>query len=268
VVYFEDWMIRDYAISMATAIVSIYTPDGFVIAADGLDLDWDTKKRMRESVQKIYPIKQDGRELAYCFTGTDRITPKGQLTDVKFDFITASLNATEALAGRTLGTLRDYAEELKNALWPFPSEALQALATYDSPPQETIVFIEGYYQGRPKRARIKFFHDGEQEPEVDRADLCSGRMLGVAPMPVLKVLDSGQGSGPLSSYRTKLSEIQTMAGSIKAAKKIVEALCDPEARSIDQRCIAIGGHIHMCKITKQSGFEWIITPLEEADPCC
>ena len=245
---------------MPTAIVSIYTPEGFVIAADGRDLNMETRTVVRDSVQKIYSVKHPQGELAYSFAGTDRITAKDS-DEVTFDFIHETVKATEVLAARRYKSLWHYAKALHDVLWPFPEQARQALSTFESPPMETMIFIEGYHDGRPKRVRLTFFNDGLQEPEVS-ADFQSGTALGVIPEAVSRILDSGTGDGPLAAYRARLRGIETMAEAIEAAQKVVAALKDPEALEIDPRCEGIGGHVHVCKITFADGFQWIIKPLQ------
>jgi hypothetical protein len=244
---------------MPTAIVSIYTPEGFVIAADGRELQMETKTVVNDSVQKIHPVSHPQGELAYSFAGTDKITPRGS-GEVMFDFIHETLQATDVLAARRYKSLWHYAEALRDILWPLPEQARQALSTFESSPQETMIFLEGYHDGRPKRVRLTFFNDGLQEPEVS-ADFKSGTVLGVIPEKVANILDRVTGHGPLAAYRARLNGIETMSEAIKTSQKVVAALKDPEALQIDPRCEGIGGHVHVCKITFTDGFQWIIKPL-------
>src|SRR5690242_9871498 len=70
---------------MSTAIVRIYTQEGFVIAADGRrrrTRDW---KIISDHVQKVFPVVEPGRSIAYAMTGTTQIPAENE--EILFDFI-------------------------------------------------------------------------------------------------------------------------------------------------------------------------------------
>jgi hypothetical protein len=201
-------------------------------------------------------VRQPKRELAYSFTGTAGITPKDS-EDVVFDFLSETAKATEALAGRRLPSLWHYADALREALWPLPDLARQALATFESPLQETTIFLDGYWDGRAKRAHIKFFFDGQQVPEVSADPLHPGAVLGAASMEVLKILMSDVDDGLLGAYRTPVFGIATLGDAIRATKAVIAAHCDPQALTVDPKCAAMGGHVHICKLTFADGFQWL-----------
>ena len=249
-----------FPIPMPTVIARIYTPDGFVVAADGRDFHFESSTVLSESVQKIFRISNPNRELAYSFTGTAGITPKDS-GNVVFNMIGETTKAVEELSQRKFRSLWHYADALRETLWPLPETAIQALRSFESPLQETTIFLDGYYEGRPKRAHIKLYYDG-QEPDVSVDELHPGAVLGTAIMGVLKILMVGANDGPLAAYQTPILEIATMAEALESAKKVVEAHCDPEAIHVDSKCAAMGGHLHMCKITSADGFQWIIKPLQ------
>jgi len=70
---------------MSTAIVRTYTPEGFVIAADGRVRNEDGNV-VRDQAQKIFPIGGNNiRYLAYSISGTAGI-PSRDATEVAFDF--------------------------------------------------------------------------------------------------------------------------------------------------------------------------------------
>jgi hypothetical protein len=67
-------------VPMATAIVRTYTPEGFVIAADGLACDADGIVK-DDRVKKIFPVGGSGSEpafLAYSISGAASIAPLDQ----------------------------------------------------------------------------------------------------------------------------------------------------------------------------------------------
>lgn len=244
---------------MPTAIVSVYTREGFLIAADGLDYCWDRQRRIRENVQKIWEVNQRERCLAYSLTGTDRIAPSDALDEIVYEFVPELMTATDELAKDDLPDLERYLQALQGKLWPLPVSARQALATYDIAPQEFIIFAEGYYRGEPERGHIKFSVDGK--PPVVKSDgLYPGEVLGVSPKKIRQLVESIDNDKPLRAHRASLHEIQTMDEAMNSAEVLMAALYDPEASQIDERCKAIGGHRHMCKITPSAGFQWVIPP--------
>ena len=135
-----------FPLPMPTAIISIYTLEGFVIAADGFDYDWEADKVTRDAVQKLFPLKYPEAKLAYSLTGSDRIQARGS-DEIAFDFIIETKAATIHLEGSRFGGLAEYSKALLDALWPLPDLAKKALDTLETPPQETTIFIDGYYNG-------------------------------------------------------------------------------------------------------------------------
>jgi len=244
---------------MPTAIVSVFAEQGFVVAADGRDFDLEKQVVVSDSVQKIYQATYPHGPLAYAFSGTDKITPRGS-SETLFDYVSEAMKAATVLKNHNCRSLWHYADSVRAALWPLPEAVVAALGTYDSPPQPFIVFIAGYHNGRPKRAHITFFHDG-QEPEVSSDQLGNGNLYGAFPREMPRIVEDLADDAPLAAYRTKLNGIETMDEAIAATQKFIAALKDPVALTLDSRCVGIGGHVHVCKVTFADGFQWIIKPL-------
>ena len=55
---------------MSTAIIRIYTREGFVIAADGLRRKINSKNPVATAAQKIFPTSSRWGTLAFAFAGT------------------------------------------------------------------------------------------------------------------------------------------------------------------------------------------------------
>lgn len=253
-----EFPIIEFPLPMPTAIISIYTIEGFVIAADGRDYDWDSQKVMRDSVQKIYPVKHDNGVLACSFTGTDRVQAKGSET-VEFDFIRQTMASTALLAETRLENLRDYATALLTSLCPLPLRARDAIRSYESPRQQTTIFIEGYYAGRAARAALIIPHDGSS-PDISSGPATLGMPVGAHSVRVREsTLDP---NSPLHRYSAQLSEIKTLSDAMKTAWRLMEAFQQPEAIRIDPKCKAVGGWTHMAIITPGDGFRWIKGPLQ------
>jgi hypothetical protein len=254
--YNDRWFsIVEFPLSVPTAIISIYTKEGFVIAADGRDYDHDSGIILSDSVQKIYPVQCRRGHLAYCFTGTDKIRAK-ESSEVLFDFIEASSSSALVLDA-THPTLGDYTLALSRSLFPLPDAAAKAIARLDKPPQETIIFVEGYYAGAACRAVLKISHDG-QAPRIQSGPAGAGMPLGTYPIKVRDAISDS--NSPLHKYWTQISEIETMSAAMTAAWNLIGAAMDPHAIEIDSRCKGIGGWSHMAVITPE-GFKWIKEPL-------
>src|SRR6266568_644651 len=74
-------------VPMSTAIVRTYTPDGFVIAADGRARRAEDGKVETEKIQKIFPIGgSSSRFLAYSISGAATIASR-DATEVAFNFV-------------------------------------------------------------------------------------------------------------------------------------------------------------------------------------
>jgi hypothetical protein len=55
---------------MSTAIVYAWTPDGFVIGADGRRSNLEGAHEIQDDVQKIFSVKRDGLRLVYAWSGS------------------------------------------------------------------------------------------------------------------------------------------------------------------------------------------------------
>jgi hypothetical protein len=240
---------------MSTTIVRIYTPEGFVIAADGRNYNPETKTKVSDSVRKIFLIEESARRLVYSITGTCELTPK-ESSEVAFDVLARIHNAIAEFAGQNFRSLWRYADALSKSIIDWPEQATQAIIG-DEPP--TIVFFDGYYDGRPKRAHIKLLYDG-QPPVVSIDELKPGHPLGVGSERVLQsILEP---NGALARYRTPAIDVnpdeRTLPDAIAVARTWMSArCCGPEAENIDPGCVSMGGQILMSTLTVSDGFRWI-----------
>ena len=125
--------------------------------------------------------------------------------------------------------------------------------------QPTIIFFDGYFDGRAKRAHIKIFYDG-QVPEVSTEELFPGVPIGVGSSEVNETLKDT--NGVLAKYRTRSLDLRenertTLEHAIDAARSWISAQCSPEAQEIDPRCVSMGGQVLMATITFRDGLRWV-----------
>jgi hypothetical protein len=246
---------------VSTAIVRIYTPGGFVVAAEGRKYEYEKKIVVSDISQKIFPIEEGETRLAYTIGGTVQLTTPND--EVVYDITAAIHSAIDQLVPSEIKSLWHYGEALSKAIQELPPEAVSVVIGTEVP---TMISFDGYYKGKPKRATVRMFYDG-QEPEVSVDRLRVGYPLGSGSMAVIVALLTGGRPELLASYRSSFAEFQyenvTLSQAIEVAKSMVAAQCDPEALKLDPMCIAMGGHIHLCTVTPDA-FRWIIEPAKTA----
>jgi hypothetical protein len=246
---FESW------IDMSTVVVRVYTPEGFVVGADGRNYNAETKTILSDSIQKIFPIQHVGGVLAYSLSGTSELTPPGS-NEILFDLLPWIHKQIIDLSTVKFRSLWHYGHAISESLSELPKEAAACVVGNEQP---TLIFLDGYYDRRAKRVHIKFFYDG-QPPEISVDEIPIGRPLGVGSQRVYEVLRDKD--GPLKHYRVtalKLPEEErnTLPKAIEAALACISAQCSPEAKEIDDRCVSMGGRILLATLTRQDGFGWV-----------
>jgi hypothetical protein len=252
---YEFDVICPYCLDMSTSIVRIYTNEGFVIAADGRNYSLETKMVVDDTVQKIFPIAQSGRSLAYSISGTSELTVE-KSAEVVFDTISAIHEAVRQLSERTFKSLWHYSAALSEVIADLPEHAKQAVIGNEP---ATLIYLDGYYDGRPKRAFIEIFYDG-QAPEVSTEKLRPGYTIGLGSSEIVERLANNSDSA-LAKYFTPTwtvpYELRSLSDAVDLAKSWMAAHCGPEAESIDPKCAAIGGQVLICTLTPKDGFHWV-----------
>src|SRR4051794_36373487 len=100
---------------MSTAIISTYTPDGFVIAADGRTCRDDDLSIVSDTTQKIFPAQDRAGVVACSMAGTVGLTANGS-DEVVIDLYQETVMITASLADRESKNLYGYAVRLSKAL--------------------------------------------------------------------------------------------------------------------------------------------------------
>lgn len=252
---------------MPTAIARIYTPGGFVIAADGLSTNSDTGEVINRSLQKIF--RMGNSPLAMSFIGAAR------LNDGEFDFIEEVLRASQIISARRFQGLQQYADRIaglvQRKLMPMlprratPLPSIPSMNPQDYGQTILIVHLDGYHNDCPDRVRIRFCHDGNRllRPHILTEDV----------MPETLVLSGIDEIGrrilkrdpALLHYIREVKVEQayppSLLNAITMSRAVVEACGGPEARLVDpERAAAIGGDTHVAVITPDRGFQWAIKP--------
>jgi hypothetical protein len=274
----------NWSISMPTAIAYIFSDEGFVIAADGLNIvrRKDGPDVMSRCTQKIFELSGIDRHVAVSFIGM--VTLFNEAGEMAFNFISACIEAAKTIEHVPV---RD-PNELAAQICPLVQQRLVAirdggeLDRYPSPELPRLgerghtivrIFLDGYFNGQPFRTGMRFYHD-EQEllwapfshdvsPQRKNvlfgADLI-GRFLFDTEDPRLEKHRTD--ACRLVAARFKQSDIFVpLKDAIEAARNFIAACSDPVAKEIErwdyQR---IGGEPHVVTITPQRGFDWALRP--------
>jgi len=255
---------------MPTALALTYTQEGFVIAADGRERD--ERKVLTDAAQKIFPILEQGRILAYALCGRVGFDAEnGTVVDLreKVPHIVNVLRRSQH------GALSSYAADLSRHLYSALREATETEES-NFPTEEAfgdgyVIFhllLAGYYLGRPDWCFARFCHKNQHliEP-VLRADYLPQKRGPIYGPSGIKQRLFESADPMLTPYRVRGfqdSAQPNLSDGIEAMKNYVRACCDPEIAKLDpEMCAGVGGHLHLATITPNDGFEWVIPPKTE-----
>jgi hypothetical protein len=252
--------------AMPTAIIRICTPEGMVIAADGLEAKRNLEPNQL-SLQKIYPVRN--YSLAYATFG---YTVPGNKT---INLIEETKKSADFLEEIAFDDLSLYAEHFS---WPIQKLLLSKREDGSIPyfevgresgqPGDTIlhVFFFGYVQGIASTVDLRFFHRNSipSTPSITSVDMKIGRPAWIRGSEVVAEYLFDSKDERFSAYRKCIPDDWKNI-SISQASEIARnyiLACDSDiGREVDNIiCRQIGGRIHIAKITPSKGFEWIIEP--------
>jgi hypothetical protein len=233
-----------------TVIASAYSPEGFVIAADGRRRnEGDLSRIVTDKAQKIFFGSHPQLSFAYAWAGrTSFDLPSG----LRFSFLTETHNCITALAEcKTATTFIGYISVLSELLVSRLLEANNYVMPLNGSNlnQEMVrLVMVGYFEGKAMRSQIRFNHkDGWLQPEI----------FDITENP----LDFNIFSG--SELVFKELAFEEPPNSVSDAHKMVERYIRRcvEASGVLPDCKDYGGHIHIASVTP-NGQSWIIPPLE------
>jgi len=262
---------------VSTAIVRMYTPAGFVIAADGRVCD-DNNVVISDATQKIFAIENDQRVLAYSFTGSAKLTPEDS-DEIVFDFVAEAAKVVQDLATRKSKNLYGYAVRLSVAINALLSDGkktgrIPTFPTQGRPePDERGVsicriFLDGYYNGLASRVQIRFGHEDQKvaEPMIftDKIQAWDSRTVGSQ---FVRELLLDRSDKTFEAYRVTPEQFpDALSYAVATARSHIQAHGDPAALALDAEvCRGIGGHIHIATVTPDRGFQWV-EGFEPLDP--
>jgi hypothetical protein len=248
---------------MSTAIVKIYTPEGFVLAADGYGSDGRTE------AQKVFEIKSEVGALACCLSNRAEISDPKTGVNIQFDSV-CNLVANDPRLRNTTD-LHGYADIFSRAFGKHVQEQVHKAkeqGLFDSKEKRilkkdwtTDLHFAGYFRGTPSITVSKVRFHGAKLSVLHSCHpnlkYFTGTFYGSEK--VLQALKDGDAR--FAQYASPVFGIPrtvSIADAIDAAAKYIEACSSPEGRKFDpDYCNCIGGRIRFAKITPSGGFEWI-----------
>lgn len=267
--FFPSWVCTP----MATAIFSTFTPDGFVIAADGRASRSRDNSIASDTEQKIFELRDQAGVVACSFKGAVVLTPTEDCDEIALDLRTECIEVAASVAGRSSRNLYGYATRLSiavnasieaaqtsGAIEKLDSSAVPAIAGQIG---DTIAYflLDGYYHGRACRAHIRFSHSDQRlnDPTIETPPADIEYHFG---SPVVNKLLFETDDKRFAPYR--VPEPTNMQEMILRAKGFIDAhsnapgILRPEEWSeLDKMiCNGIGGRIHMA-IVDPNGFRWV-----------
>ncbi|MFY9560128.1 MAG: hypothetical protein WAQ52_07830 [Terriglobales bacterium] len=259
---------------MSSAILMMYTSEGFLVAADGRSrLDG---KLLSDTTQKIFPIKQSGKWLAYALGGEVGLTDRDNAHEVLLDLREEMAQGVRSLEMSSYSDLAFYGKKLSGRLRDAVvrvqaggrATPFRASEGKDEPAAVACLLMGGYFERKPSWITVQFSHQNQRllQPLIKEMELDKGYVPSVTygSKEVGDLLFSTD-DPRFARYRVprkNLPDDVTLSEAAEVAKNYILACSDPEAMKIDEKhCAGIGGHIHIAAVTPALGFEWIIPPV-------
>jgi hypothetical protein len=227
-----------------TAIASAFTSEGFVIGADGRQLDKDNKI-FSESSQKIFNFKSRQVDVVYAWCGETSVI--NQSKEVSYDLYAITriaLSSAVQIARRQFPSLiQQCCAGIYEGI--IKSPIVRQIANPDSSPESKArMLLNGYFYGQPFMAE---FH----VRETDRIRVQAERVLMPIPTPTRNLFNG-------CTRQNKKYE-NVLPTTTPEALKLISAYIQECIDNSEPDCLGIGGHRHIAHLTPD-GFYWIDAP--------
>ena len=227
-----------------TAIASAFTSEGFVIGADGRQLDRD-KKIFSESSQKIFNVQSRQVDVAYAWCGETSVV--NQSKEVLYDLyqITRVALTSAVQVGRGLfpSFIQQSCEGIYDGIIKSPN--VREITNSDSSTESKArMLLNGYFYGQPFMAE---FH----VRETDRIRVQAENVSMPLPSPTRYLFNGCARQN--EKYKNALPT--TTLEALKLVSDYIQECID----NPDSDCSGMGGHRHIAHLTSD-GFYWIDAP--------
>lgn len=230
-----------------TAIVSIYTSEGFIIGADGLRKSTNGTV-VTQTARKLFPFESAGIRLVYAWSGTTQVLDSSNQSVFDFRAVSEIILKSVALLGANNFTT--FIEMFRKLLYITLQQSwLTNKGTVTgifSNSEIARVLIVGYFNGVPCLAEVNVCHQDLVllEPSV-------GKLM-VPAQPGCYIFS---GSKIVCKTFPKC-DAQSSSEAVDFIRGYIQSCAD----SGEPDCDNIGGHIHIGKITPGE-FSWIDPPV-------
>jgi len=246
-----------------TATATLYTPFGFVVAADGRQL-WQHKptrdraacESESDTVQKIFEIADRDASLAYVIRG-DTVN-----RDRSFDVGIELRKQINLLHAEDFTNCRQYLQTVSVNL-ERTVETAREEQRIDGYLTTEIEFV-GYFRGDPFCIEVQFrpFRDPRTGSlfEITRRDLYPGFYFVAGSLLIANLVAHGDPRfSPFCKPIDHEMHEMTLQEAADLANGYIKACASPLGLQIDpENCSKIGGHIHIATLTPENGFEWVV----------
>jgi hypothetical protein len=226
--------------SFVTAIVTVYTSEGFIMGADGLAIDGVSGEAVK-NIQKIFLFEKGTTRLAYAWTGTTEVYDKEGRGGWDLGALSKVIIPTAEKGGDFAAFLTIFCEALR-----------YQLPQIDNCPKSEIARVRfvGYFHGIPCSGNVRIAHsNGFLTPYNDQVRI---------PAEPHKSVFSGA-----QSVSSKYSD--WMPDSEERAIDFVRQYIQDCVDSPDSDCAGIGGRLHIVKITPAK-LLWVLPPVQVSNP--
>lgn len=231
-----------------TALVSLYTDEGFVFGADGRSLD-PGGAVTRDDVQKIFGCQSANIRALFGWSGFPILTTrKGD-----FDFRLNTLQVAGNVEDQEFSDLFDYAKHIAEALYARLVLCTKKRPLALSPDCKELarMAMVGYVDGKPQCVQMAF--------PVNKGvlDLPCRNEAHDPPAPIFHVSGCRSGEKVFESMvkAKKMQPCQTTAQGLSLVERYIQLCANEPTIGIN----TIGGHIHIAALTPIDS-KWLIAP--------
>jgi hypothetical protein len=229
-----------------TAMVSVYTIDGFIVGADGFRMDESTGQVKHASVQKLFSFASGEIRLIYGWCGTTQMFNK--VGECLFDFIGLSESLLTAASRYGANDLPSFLRFIQTGIYALMTNSKLVKGSeshsFDLNGELARLLIAGYFNGVPFFADVGVrLHDSKIVlPKIQR--FC---------YPLQKSVDVFSGSR-LAYVGFETTSPENREEALAFVTDYIQACIekpDPGKQ--------FGGHVHIAELTPTS-FNWIQPP--------
>jgi len=227
-----------------TAIASAFTSEGFVIGADGRQLDRD-KKIFSESSQKIFNFTSRQVDVVYAWCGETSVV--NQSKETLYDLNPITRIALSSAVQIELRQFPSFIQQCCAGIYEgiIKSSIVRQITNSDSTPESKArMLLNGYFCGQPFMAEF-------QVRETDRIRVQAER-VSMPLSPPTRYLFNG-----CARQNEKYKNV--LPATTREALKLISDYIQECIDNCDPDCLGIGGHRHIAHLTSD-GFYWIDAP--------